>query len=80
MYEFDCGEILIAESKEQKDRLWKMRRLVGEAVKSNSIACRIGICKKNITKNPIRITIKESFLIIFMKKIQNTFIESMISN
>ena len=37
LYEFDCGEILIAESKEQKDRLWKMRRLVGEAVKSNSI-------------------------------------------
>ena len=37
LYEFDCGEILIAESKEQKERLWKMRRLVGEAVKSNSI-------------------------------------------
>ena len=34
---FNCGEILIADSKEQKDRLWKMRRLVGEAVKSNSI-------------------------------------------
>ena len=34
---FNCGEILIADSNEQKDRLWKMRRLVGEAVKSNSI-------------------------------------------
>ena len=34
---FNCGEILIADSKEQKDRLWKMRRQVGEAVKSNSI-------------------------------------------
>ena len=34
---FNCGEILIADSKEQKDRLWKMRRLVVEAVKSNSI-------------------------------------------
>ena len=34
---FDCGDILIADSNEQKDRLWKMRRLVGEAVKSNSI-------------------------------------------
>ena len=34
---FNCSEILIADSKEQKDRLWKMRRQVGEAVKSNSI-------------------------------------------
>ena len=34
---FNCGDILIADSNEQKDRLWKMRRLVGEAVKSNSI-------------------------------------------
>tara|TARA_B100001057_G_scaffold174861_1_gene175507 strand:- start:4289 stop:5689 length:1401 start_codon:yes stop_codon:yes gene_type:complete len=34
---FNCGAILIADSNEQKDRLWKMRRLVGEAVKSNSI-------------------------------------------
>ena len=34
---FNCGNILIADSNEQKDRLWKMRRLVGEAVKSNSI-------------------------------------------
>jgi glycolate oxidase len=37
MYDYECGEILLADSKEQKDRLWKMRRLVGEAVKSNSI-------------------------------------------
>ena len=34
---FNCGDILIADSNEQKDRLWKMRRLVGESVKSNSI-------------------------------------------
>ena len=34
---FNCGDILIADSHQQKDRLWKMRRLVGEAVKSNSI-------------------------------------------
>tara|TARA_B110000263_G_scaffold31229_1_gene23654 strand:- start:8740 stop:10140 length:1401 start_codon:yes stop_codon:yes gene_type:complete len=37
MYDFECGEILLADSKEQKDRLWRMRRAVGEAVKSNSI-------------------------------------------
>ena len=37
MYDYECGDILLADSKEQKDRLWKMRRLVGEAVKSNSI-------------------------------------------
>jgi glycolate oxidase len=37
MYEYESGEILLADSKEQKDRLWKMRRAVGEAVKSNSI-------------------------------------------
>jgi glycolate oxidase len=37
MYDYECGDILLADSQEQKDRLWKMRRLVGEAVKSNSI-------------------------------------------
>jgi glycolate oxidase len=37
LYDFECGEILLAESKEQKDRLWHLRRMVGEAVKSNSI-------------------------------------------
>ena len=37
LYDFECGEILLAESKEQKDRLWRLRRMVGEAVKSNSI-------------------------------------------
>jgi glycolate oxidase len=35
--DFECGDILLAESKEQKDRLWRLRRMVGEAVKSNSI-------------------------------------------
>ena len=34
---FDCGEILFAESAAQKDRLWKMRRCLGEAVKAESI-------------------------------------------
>lgn len=33
----DCDEILFAESTEQKNALWKIRRKVGEAVKSNSI-------------------------------------------
>lgn len=32
-----CDEILFADSAEQKNALWKVRRKVGEAVKSNSI-------------------------------------------
>jgi len=34
---FDCGEILFADTEAQKHNLWKMRRSVAEAVKSNSI-------------------------------------------
>jgi glycolate oxidase len=34
---FETDEILFAESKAQKDALWKLRRSVGEAVKANSI-------------------------------------------
>lgn len=34
---FDIGEVLFADSQSQKDRLWEMRRKVGEAVKSQSI-------------------------------------------
>jgi len=37
MQEFECGEILLADSETQKNQLWKLRRSVGEAVKSNSI-------------------------------------------
>ena len=37
MKKFDCGDILIADSHSEKKSLWKLRRLVGEAVKSNSI-------------------------------------------
>lgn len=37
MIQFECGEILLADSAAQKDMLWKMRRKVGEAVKSNSV-------------------------------------------
>lgn len=33
----NCDEILFADSAEQKNALWKIRRKVGEAVKSNSI-------------------------------------------
>jgi glycolate oxidase len=33
----ECDEILFAESVEQKNSLWKIRRKVGEAVKSNSV-------------------------------------------
>ena len=35
--QFDIDEVLFADSEEQKNALWKMRRAVGEAVKSNSI-------------------------------------------
>ncbi|RYY63294.1 MAG: FAD-binding protein, partial [Chitinophagaceae bacterium] len=35
--EFDCGDILFADDAQQKAELWKLRRRVGEAVKSNSI-------------------------------------------
>ncbi|HEX7846045.1 MAG TPA: FAD-linked oxidase C-terminal domain-containing protein [Chitinophagaceae bacterium] len=35
--EFEAGEILFADDAQQKAELWKMRRRVGEAVKSHSI-------------------------------------------
>ena len=35
--EFEIDEILFADTEDQKNALWKMRRAVGEAVKSNSI-------------------------------------------
>ncbi|MBE99520.1 FAD-linked oxidase C-terminal domain-containing protein [Flavobacterium coralii] len=34
---FDIDEILFADTEEQKNALWKIRRAVGEAVKSNSV-------------------------------------------
>ena len=37
MSNFECGEILLADTAAQKDMLWKMRRQVAEAVKSNSV-------------------------------------------
>jgi glycolate oxidase len=37
MTEHGCDEILMADSAEQKSALWKIRRKVGEAVKSNSV-------------------------------------------
>lgn len=37
MQQFECDEILFADSSEQKNMLWKMRRKVAEAVKSNSV-------------------------------------------
>ena len=37
MQKNNCDEILFADSAEQKNSLWKIRRKVGEAVKSNSI-------------------------------------------
>ena len=35
--EFDCGEMLIADSNSEKENLWRLRRSVAEAVKSNSV-------------------------------------------
>ena len=35
--QFNCGDILFADDEQQKASLWKMRRRVGEAVKSHSI-------------------------------------------
>lgn len=35
--QFESGEILFADSQAQKDKLWELRRKVGEAVKSQSI-------------------------------------------
>ncbi len=35
--DFEAGEVLFAESSTEKDALWKLRRRVGEAVKSNSV-------------------------------------------
>ena len=37
MARFDTGELLFADSHEQKEMLWSLRRKVGEAVKSQSI-------------------------------------------
>src|SRR5690606_35731553 len=34
---FNTDEILFADTEEQKNTLWKLRRAVGEAVKSNSV-------------------------------------------
>ncbi|MDX1349931.1 MAG: FAD-linked oxidase C-terminal domain-containing protein [Putridiphycobacter sp.] len=34
---FECGEVLFAEDQSQKDKLWQIRRKVGEAVKSQSV-------------------------------------------
>lgn len=34
---FDTGEVLFADSQAQKDKLWNLRRKVGEAVKSQSV-------------------------------------------
>lgn len=37
LQQFDCGEILVADTDAQKNKLWSMRRIVGEAVKRGSI-------------------------------------------
>jgi glycolate oxidase subunit GlcD len=34
---FDTGEILLAESEKEKDDIWRMRRVIGEAVKTFSV-------------------------------------------
>ena len=37
MEKFNCGEILLADTHNEKEKLWKLRRVIGEAVKRNSI-------------------------------------------
>jgi len=37
MYQFECDEVLFADTAQQKADLWKMRRSAGEAVKSHSV-------------------------------------------
>lgn len=37
MQQYECDEILFADTTDQKENLWRLRRRVGEAVKSNSI-------------------------------------------
>jgi len=37
MYQFECDEVLFADTTAQKNELWKMRRAAGEAVKSHSV-------------------------------------------
>ncbi|MEO5584679.1 MAG: FAD-linked oxidase C-terminal domain-containing protein [Flavobacteriales bacterium] len=37
MEQFECQDVLFAETSTEKDALWMMRRRVGEAVKSNSV-------------------------------------------
>ncbi len=37
MEEFETGDLLLAENEQQKKELWQLRRVVGEAVKSNSV-------------------------------------------
>ncbi len=37
LQEYDCAEVLFADSEAQKSKLWKLRRSLGEAVKANSI-------------------------------------------
>ena len=37
LYQYECDEVMFAETSQQKDNLWKMRRSVGEAVKSHSV-------------------------------------------
>ena len=37
LYRYECDEVMFADTSQQKENLWKMRRAVGEAVKSHSI-------------------------------------------
>jgi glycolate oxidase len=37
LYEYECDEVMFADTAQQKAELWKMRRAAGEAVKSHSV-------------------------------------------
>ncbi len=37
LMKYECDEVLFAESAQEKENLWRLRRCIGEAVKSNSV-------------------------------------------
>ena len=37
LMQYECDEVMFAESSQEKENLWRLRRCVGEAVKSNSV-------------------------------------------
>ena len=70
---YSCGEILFAESAAQKEKLWKIRRSLGEAVKSVSIykeedtvvpRAELPFLLKGVKENSIKIAFSKRFLLV----------------